>query len=103
MDRETLKKAFTYINERLFDDLLPMPILHLVTAEEAAAFGEPDTEGFFFYEDMLIGIHEDSNIFDTLVHEMIHLWQFQNHKYMGHGGWFLIWSRKAIEEFYTTP
>ena len=43
MDRETLKKAFTYINERLFDDLLPMPILHLVTAEEAAAFGEPDT------------------------------------------------------------
>ena len=101
MNNETLKRAFNHINERLFDDLLIMPELHLVTEEEAKAFDDVDTDGYFFHKMILIGVHEDSEIFPTLVHEMIHLWQYQNHKYMGHGGWFLIWSRKAIEEFYT--
>ena len=106
MDRETLKKIFDFINERLFDDLLNVPALYLMSDEEAQElypeYPELFHDGLFFPDLVMIAINEDcENIFDTLLHEMIHLWQFQNHKYMGHGGWFLIWSRKAIEEFYT--
>jgi hypothetical protein len=104
MNSRTLEKAFNHINDRLFDGLLDMPKLLLVTEEDMQALYPeyPDLihHGLFFYEHNVIAINDESDIFSTLVHEMIHLWQFENKKYMGHEGWFRIWCEKAYEEFY---
>ena len=100
MNNQTLKKVFHYVNNTLFDGDLEMPALVLASDEDLINIAGFEVDGIFTNEPFMIAINEDANIFDTMVHEMIHLWQYQNNKYMGHEGWFRVWCEKAIDLYY---
>ena len=100
-----LQEKFNYINNRLFDGLLDMPVLLYIDNDDVSAIGlDFEVDGLFHAgidNIPYICIHEDSeNKLGTLIHEMIHLWQWENKKPLNHSGWFRVWVNRAFDEFY---
>lgn len=110
MQTAKLEKMFEYINSELFSDELPTPYIYTLNYDArqkllgnfngvADFYGVCIPEGAAYF----IGIADDSDkneTFNCMVHEMIHIWQMENKKPVGHSGWFVVWCRKAIDCFY---
>lgn len=100
-----LKEIYQLVNNRLFDGTLPeCEIVWLASPDGWADFGF-DVDGFHAYEDgyHFIGIYVGLGtvgIFNTIIHECIHVWQADNGKKPNHGKTFKRWCEKAYEEFY---
>jgi hypothetical protein len=101
-----LKKMFNYINQELFDNMLDTPLLHVLSNKESRKLWTIPIDGIcipFYPEGYAIGIHEDltdTEAFDTMTHEMIHMHLMEKNKYSGHGKPFKKMCRKAIDTFY---
>ena len=102
-----MKKIYDRINYELFDGLLPddVQVQCITEYQSTLAFGAV-AEGLCNCQDdgvYFIGISDwltDREKFNTLIHEMIHVWQWENKKPAGHSGWFRVWCDKAIELYY---
>lgn len=113
MKRKDLKKIFKYINRELFDNMLDMPYLYMLSSNDCkkiwkkeaidgicvpqVVIGEKRPSWYF------IGVHKEltkTQIFDTMVHEMIHMHLVEKFNYNGHGKKFKKMCRKAIDTFY---
>lgn len=97
---------YNMINRRLFDEELPdcTIILFGATDYKKLSIDNP-INGFCqpVQDCWLIGIDKtlsDKEYFDTLVHEMIHIWQGENNLEMDHKKSFQYMCAKAYEEFY---
>ena len=106
MKKKTLKKMFRYINQELFDNMLDMPMLHVLTSKQAKKLWHVPIDGIcipFKKGGYAIGIHNDltyTQAFDTMTHEMIHIALMDKNGYSGHGKPFKKMCRKAIDTFY---
>jgi len=104
------KKMFNFVNQELFDNMLDMPEIYVLDdtyIKKAAIDWElPLFDGVCVYDEeryflgMYAGLNEVQS-FNTLVHEMIHMYTHRYHReYLGHGGWFRVYCEKAYEIFY---
>ena len=98
-----LEKMFKYVNRELFGNMLDTPYFFWIDPDQTLyAFmidGYCERHKGHYY----IGITKDltnTEMFDTMVHEMIHQHLMETKDYDGHGKPFKKMCRKAIEEFY---
>lgn len=108
--KEYMQKMFNYINEELFDTDLPDIFLYTLDdgfiEKSAKDWNLPEYYGICCPsgEEYFIGISNSltrTEFFDTLVHELIHVYCMENYRgYSGHGGYFRLWTRKAVDTFY---
>jgi len=108
-----MTKMFHYVNEELFDDMLDMPTLKVLTETDmqllAGNFKLPAFEGVCIPSHSkgdthyFIGIHNElseNDFFNAFVHELIHIQCMEEREFSGHYGLFRMWTEKAIERFY---
>ena len=107
MKTKTLKKMFKFINRELFDNMLDMPYLAVLSSKQTKKLHPVPIDGIFIGNQgddyCCIGIHKDltkNQAFDTMVHEMIHQHLIDKFDYAGHGKRFKKMCRKAIDTFY---
>ena len=105
MKHKKLKKMFKFINREMFDSRLDMPHLFMLSSKQCKRLHPipidgiciPTQNGYF------IGIHKDltkTEVFDTLVHELIHIDLIMRKGYWEHGKPFKKMCRKGIDIFY---
>ena len=100
-----MRALFNRINSELFNDELPACHLYALTSAQLEKVAGFPIDGICIPEqdDYFIGLDNslaEGAFFNTMVHEMIHVWQMENKKSIGHYGWFIVWCEKAREEFY---
>lgn len=100
-----MKKMFKYINRELFDDRLDMPYIFIYTNKKMKKYGGEPVAGLCAYgdENYFIALNKNltpKDLFDTLVHELIHIDVETRFNHSGHGKPFLKMCRKAIDIFY---
>lgn len=105
MKLKMLEKMFDYINAEMFDNILDKPYLHVLTKKQARALWPEPIDGICvpIKDWYFVGIHKDltkNEAFDTMVHEMIHMYLMDKCNYSGHGKKFKKACRKAIDIFY---
>ena len=105
MKKKTLKKMFRYINRELFDDMLDMPYLTVLSSKQTKKLHPIPIDGICIPQKdyFWIGIHKDltkTQAFDTMVHELIHIDLITRKGYWGHGKPFKKMCRKGIDTFY---
>ncbi len=94
------KILFEYINIELFDSELDQPYFNIddyVKIDRSYGWCEWYRDNFFIALDKNLSYIE---FFNTLVHELIHLWQAQNNKDMDHKKEFKNWCDKAYYIFH---
>jgi hypothetical protein len=105
---EYMEQLFESINFDLFDDKLDKPIF-LVLNDIIASAIIPDFEidgvcvPFDRANKYIIGIHENNTplqFFNTMVHELIHIYCFEKWNYRGHGKKFKEICEKAVDIYY---
>jgi len=105
MKKKQLKKWFELINFVMFDGDLPEPIFWLMSKKHAKRIFPypidgvcvPHKTGYW------IGIDRDlkgRDIFETLLHETIHIWQMETGKNAGHGKDFVRQCQRGVEFFF---
>lgn len=106
MKRKTLKKMFKYINQELFDNMLDMPYMAVLSSKDCKKiWPDYDIDGICVPagQDYFIGINKDltaTQAFDTMLHEMIHIHLMEKNGYSGHGKPFKKMCEKGIDTFY---
>jgi len=108
-----MRDLFHFVNEELFDNMLDMPFLKVLTDKEmlkmADDFHVPAFEGVCIPSHLegdayyFIGMHGDlseHDFFNAFVHELIHVYCMEAREFSGHYGMFRMWTEKAIERFY---
>ena len=104
-----MESLFNMINTRLFGDKLPDCTIILFNGSDYLTLKKMGVncliDGLCTHDNKswIIGI--DKNLtgidyFNTLVHEMIHVWQWETYRKMNHGTSFKTKCLKAYEEFY---
>lgn len=101
------KQLFESINFDLFDDKLDMPTFFILDAEMCQFIDKkdpyfvgiciPTNEGY------CIGLHKELTYFEyfnTLVHELIHIYCMEKWDYSGHGKKFKKICEKAVDIYY---
>jgi len=101
-----MKQLFESINFDLFMDKLDLPGFFVMDEKLMEAIW-PDypIDGICIPTEKtyLIGVHEDltpDQFFNTLVHELIHIYCFEKYNYGGHGKKFKKICQKAVEIYY---
>jgi hypothetical protein len=88
MNKRTLKKLYQFINRELFCDELPMVKFHVFDYNTDNPWPDEFPDGFwgmclnFDDSNYMIAIAKRTKateIFGIIVHEMIHVWQFENY------------------------
>lgn len=88
---QRVTKLFDQFNGNIFAGKLRRPKFEI---------DKMDTEVGYCIDDdghIVIGIADDLNgqlLMCTLIHEMVHLWQIQNKKKVGHGPEFQKWKKE---------
>ena len=100
-----LEKMFKYINREMFDNMLDMPYLAVLSSKQCKKLWPVPIDGICcpIKDWYFVGIHKSltkTQAFDTMVHEMIHMDLMDNHGYSGHGKKFKNACRNAIDIFY---
>ena len=88
-----LKRLFNFYNQTLFNGVLIEPRIRLFKSKHYLGLfeGYEDENGFMFMD---IYLEKRAEKHSTLLHEMVHLYQFQfNHK-VNHKGSFKAWRRR---------
>lgn len=106
MNNRYLNKMFRFVNQELFDGLLDVEIVQTIDNNtffdydiDGVCIPDFDGENWRYF----IGIDETLNktdAFNTLVHEMIHIYCMVNRNYSGHNGLFRTMTIKAVDVFY---
>ena len=101
-----MKKIYDRINYELFACELPQDVVvQKMTLAQCLRAVNAKCDGLCIFNgnSYFIGIADhltDKEKFDTLVHEMIHVWQTENNKKEIHGKYFKLWCQKAIDLYY---
>ena len=90
-------KLFNFYNQTLFNGVLIEPRIRLYKCKYTLGLfeGYEDENGFMFMD---IYLEKRAEKHSTLLHEMVHLYQFQfNHK-VNHKGSFKAWRRRIKQQ-----
>lgn len=87
-----LKKLFDFYNKTLFNGVLIKPRIKLFNSKKYLGLFDGYAEGEYLF--CTIKLERLCEKHSTLLHEMVHLYQFQfNHK-VNHGKSFKAWRRR---------
>jgi len=100
-----MRSLYNKVNDRLFGSELPSVDIIKFDGSKKQFDVTYLIDGFTTTQlgGLVIGISETlskQEKFNTLVHEMIHVWQAENGKAWNHGKIFKRWCRLAYQEFY---
>jgi len=98
MKIKKLRKLFHYFNKELFDNSLELCDIKVTKwlGDCYGMFIPWDSCEYFKLNGPKIYLNPEFNLtfndyYDTLLHEMIHLWQWKNNKPLDHSDHFLYW------------
>ena len=86
------KKLFDFYNKTLFNGALIKPRIKLFNSKKYLGFFEGYAEGEYLF--CTIKLERLCEKHSTLLHEMVHLYQFQFNHNVNHKGLFKAWRRR---------
>lgn len=98
-----LQNTYAMINNRLFNGELPECHIYV---SSACKWENIECHGMCMFDEteyfILISLDQTPfEFFNTLVHEMIHIWMRENgFNFWAHNRTFKMWTLRAMEEFY---
>ncbi len=107
-----MKKLFKFVNRELFNNELtndvyfkPLNLIEMIGINQVQFNGKIPFDGItvVIKKTCFVGVLKDlpkQEFLDTFVHELIHVWQYQNNKDLDHKKEFNKWGEKAYELFY---
>jgi hypothetical protein len=91
-----LKKLFRFYNRTLFNGVLIEPKIKYFKSKHYLGWFEAYQEGDYIFAD--IRLTRDCEKHSTLIHEMVHLYQFQFNHSVDHKKSFKAWRRRIKKQ-----
>ena len=90
------KKLFDFYNKTLFNGVLIKPRIKYWKHKHFLGFFNGEAEDGFLF--CTIKLNKEIQPIETLLHEMVHLYQFQFNHNVNHKGLFKAWRRRIKKQ-----
>lgn len=96
IEEMNLYKLFKFYNKTLFNNQLIKPRIRWFNKKGFDGLFEGESDGEYIFAQ--IKINENAEVHSTLIHEMVHLYQFQFNHNVNHGKSFKAWHRRIKKQ-----